>query len=170
MKFRVGTAARLIAAAAILVGGLVHLQLYFDVHRNYPNQNLGRVFIANGVASVVIAAALVVRRDWFVRLAGIALVVGTLAVFAPQPDRHWNLRLDGDRTPSPQGIVVLSGRRHVSCPNGFGRCRRYLARISSADTIVAGRDLERRVCSISAIAVDREQLEGAQVLQDHRRS
>ena len=36
-----GTAARLLAAAAILVGGLVHLQLYFDGYRSLPDPNLG---------------------------------------------------------------------------------------------------------------------------------
>ena len=38
-----GTVARLVAAAAVLVSGLVHLQLYFDGYRDYPDANLGQV-------------------------------------------------------------------------------------------------------------------------------
>ena len=103
-----GTAARLAAAAAILVGGLVHLQLYFDGYRDFPNENLGRSFLLNGIASVVVAGALVVRRDWWVRLAGIGLVLGTIVAFALS-------RTDGGifgftetgLNPSPQGFLTV---------------------------------------------------------------
>jgi len=73
---------RFVGALAILVGGLVHLQLYFrGGYRSFPNANLGRSFLLNGVASVLVAAALLVRRDVIVRIAGIAVSVGTLIAF-----------------------------------------------------------------------------------------
>jgi len=73
---------RFVGALAILVGGLVHLQLYFrGGYRSFPNANLGRSFLLNGVASVLVSAALLVRRDVIVRIAGIAVSVGTLIAF-----------------------------------------------------------------------------------------
>jgi plastocyanin len=74
-----GTATRLTAAAAILVGGLVHLQLYFDGYRDVPNANLGRSFLLDAFASIVIASALVVSRSRWVRLPGIGVELATLA-------------------------------------------------------------------------------------------
>jgi plastocyanin len=103
-----GTAARSIAAAAVLVGGLVHLQLYFDGYRSLPDANLGRSFVLNGIASIAIAAALFVRRDALVRLAGLALTVGTLGAFAMsrRGDGVFGLRENGLQ-PSPQALVAL---------------------------------------------------------------
>jgi plastocyanin len=73
---------RVVAAAAILVFGLVHLDLYFRYgYRDFPNANLGRSFVANGIASVIVAAALLLRRDAIIRLIGIALAAGTLIAF-----------------------------------------------------------------------------------------
>lgn len=99
---------RLVAALAVLVGGLVHLQLYFDGYRSAPDANLGRSFIANGVASVVIAAALVVRSDKVVRLAGIALALGTLVAFAMsrRGGGIFGLRESGLQ-PSPHALIAL---------------------------------------------------------------
>lgn len=104
----VATVNRLSAAIAVLAGGLVHLQLYFDGYRYLPDANLGRSFIANGVASVVIAAALIVRRDAIVRLAGIGLALGTLGAFAMsrRGDGIFGLRETG-LNPSPQALIAL---------------------------------------------------------------
>ncbi|MDQ3390877.1 MAG: hypothetical protein M3508_05995, partial [Actinomycetota bacterium] len=104
----VGTAVRCGAAVAILVSGLVHLQLYFDGYRDFPNDNLGRSFLANAVASVIITCLLVIRRDVLVRLAGAGLLVATLIAF-------WVSRTDtgifgfAERglEPSPQAAVAL---------------------------------------------------------------
>ncbi|MDO8362734.1 MAG: cupredoxin domain-containing protein [Actinomycetota bacterium] len=105
---RLGSTARLLAAATVLMGGLVHLQLYFDGYRNLPDANLGRSFVANGVASVAIAGALVMRRDAVVRLAGIGLAVGTLAAFALSRtgDGVFGLRETG-LEPSPQAALAV---------------------------------------------------------------
>jgi plastocyanin len=104
----VATVYRLTAAIALLVGGLVHLQLYFDGYRSLPDANLGRSFIANGVASVLIAAALLVRRDALLRLAGIGVALGTLGAFAMsrRGDGIFGLRETG-LNPSPQALIAL---------------------------------------------------------------
>jgi plastocyanin len=104
----VATVYRLSAAVALLAGGLVHLQLYFDGYRSLPDPNLGRSFIANGVASVVVAAALLVRRDALLRLAGIGVALGTLGAFAlSRTDRGiFGLRETGLH-PSPQALIAL---------------------------------------------------------------
>ena len=101
---------RLVAAIAILIGGLVHLQLYFrGGYRSFPNANLGRSFLLNGVASVLIAAALLIRRDAIVRLAGIAVSTGTLIAFALT--RHTDKGIFGftetGLEPSPQAALSL---------------------------------------------------------------
>jgi plastocyanin len=104
-----GTIARLLAAAAILAGGLVHLQLYFDGYRDFPDQNLGRSFVMNGIASVIVAAALVVRTDWWVRLAGIGVVAGTLAAFAlSRTDNGIFGFTETGLNPSPQGFLTVA--------------------------------------------------------------
>jgi plastocyanin len=102
------TVNRLSAAIALLTGGLVHLQLYFDGYRSFPDANLGRSFIANGVASAVIAAALLVRRDALLRLAGIGVALGTLGAFAMSRtgDGVFGLRETG-LDPSPQALIAM---------------------------------------------------------------
>ena len=104
----VSTVIRFSAAIALLAGGLVHLQLYFDGYRHLPDPNLGRSFVANGVASVLIAGALLVRRDALVRLAGIGLALSTLGAFAlsRRGDGIFGLRETG-LNPSPQALIAL---------------------------------------------------------------
>ena len=81
MATNIVTVLRPVAAVAIVIGGLVHLQLYFDGYRDVPNANLGRSFLVNGFGSMIVAVALLARRDIVVRLAAIGLVVGTLIAF-----------------------------------------------------------------------------------------
>lgn len=106
--FDIGTAVRWAAAAAIALGGLIHLQLYFDGYRDFPNQNLGRSFILNGVASVVVACLLVARKDLLVRLAGAAILVGTLIAFVVSRtgDGIFGFAEQG-LNPSPQAALTL---------------------------------------------------------------
>ncbi|MEJ7722345.1 MAG: cupredoxin domain-containing protein [Ilumatobacteraceae bacterium] len=105
----IGTGLRLVAAVAILIGGLVHLQLYLDGYRDFPDANLGRSFLLNVVASVIVAGALLLRRDAVVRIAGIALVVGTLIAFwlSRRGDGVFGLREQG-LNPSPQAGLALA--------------------------------------------------------------
>lgn len=111
----IGTGLRLVAAVAILIGGLVHLQLYLDgyrdLHRNVPDvdANLGRSFLLNVAASVVVAGALLLRRDAVVRIAGIALAAGTLVAFwlSRRGDVVFGWREQG-LNPSPQAGLALA--------------------------------------------------------------
>jgi plastocyanin len=105
---RAATLLRYLAAALLLVGGLVHLKLYFDGYRDFPDENLGRSFLLNVVASVVVAIAVAVRRDWWVRIAGIVVAGGTLAAFAiSRTDRGiFGLKEDG-LNPSPEALIAL---------------------------------------------------------------
>jgi plastocyanin len=102
------TVLRWIAAVAVVVGGLIHLQLYFDGYRDVPNANLGRSFVANGIASIVIGAALFVRRDVWLRLAAIGLSASTLVAFAlSRSDRGVFGFTEQGLTPSPQAVLTL---------------------------------------------------------------
>ena len=140
----VATPLRLAAAAAVLVGGLVHLQLYFDGYRDFPNHNLGRSFLANGIASVFVAAALVVRRDAIIRLAGIAVSIGTLAAFAKsRTDSGIFGFFEHGFRPSPQAALTL--------------VTEILAIVLLAATFLprigAGRQLQIRLAAPIAVAV-----------------
>ena len=105
---RAATPLRYLAAALLLVGGLVHLKLYFDGYRDFPDENLGRSFLLNVVASVVVAIAVAVRRDWWVRIAGIVVAGGTLVAFAlSRTDRGiFGLKEEG-LDPSPEALIAL---------------------------------------------------------------
>ena len=103
-----GTAARLLAAAAVLVSGLVHLQLYFDGYRHIDEGNVGRSFLLNAIAAVVLAVALVVRRDVLVRLAAGGLLAGTLVAFAvSRTDAGFFGFTETGLNPSPQAAIAL---------------------------------------------------------------
>ncbi|MEP7202952.1 MAG: cupredoxin family copper-binding protein [Ilumatobacteraceae bacterium] len=102
----IGRHLRIVAATALLIGGLVHLQLYFEGYRSIDK--IGPSFVANAIASGVIATALVGRRDWFVRLAGIGLAVSTVVAFiiSHTGDGLFDFREHG-LEPSPQALIAL---------------------------------------------------------------
>src|SRR6476620_7105860 len=72
---------RVLAAVLVLVGGYIHLKLYFDGYRDVPNANLGRSFLLNAAAALVVAAALVLWRTVWPIVAGLVLVNATLLGF-----------------------------------------------------------------------------------------
>jgi plastocyanin len=102
----IGRLLRIVAALALLIGGLVHLQLYFEGYRSIDK--IGPSFLLNAIASGVVAAALVARSDWFVRLAGIGVALGTIGAFiiSRQGDGLFDFREQG-LNPSPQAIIAL---------------------------------------------------------------
>ncbi len=104
-----GRVLKFVAALALLVGGLVHLQLYFAAYRSYPDANLGRSFIVNAIVSTCVAAALLVRRERWVRLLGISIAAGTLLAFAVtrSSDLLFGFEEKGLQ-PSPQAAVALT--------------------------------------------------------------
>jgi plastocyanin len=97
---------RIAAAGALLAGGLVHLQLYFDGYRSIDK--IGPSFLLNAIASGAVAAAVAVRKDRLVRLAGIGVAAGTLLAFAlsRRGDGLFNFREQG-LAPSPQAVLAL---------------------------------------------------------------
>ncbi|MEP7046475.1 MAG: cupredoxin family copper-binding protein [Ilumatobacteraceae bacterium] len=97
---------RIAAAIALLIGGLVHLQLYFEGYRSIDR--IGPSFLLNAIASGLVAALLVARQEWFVRLAGVAVAVGTIGAFvlSRQGNGLFGFREQGLH-PSPQATVAL---------------------------------------------------------------
>jgi len=68
---------RLLAAGMVVVGGVIHYDLWSGGYRGIPS--IGPLFIVNVVASAVIAAALALTGRGPVLLAGLLLSVGSLA-------------------------------------------------------------------------------------------
>lgn len=97
---------RIAAAIALLVGGLVHLQLYFKGYRSIDK--IGPSFLLNAIASGVVAALLVARKEWFVRLAGLGVAAGTIGAFviSRQGNGLFDFREQGLK-PSPEAIIAL---------------------------------------------------------------
>jgi plastocyanin len=102
----IGRPLRITAAIALLVGGLIHLQLYFEGYRSIDK--IGRGFLLNAIASGVVAAALACRREWFVKLAGIGIAAGTIGAFivSRQGSGLFDFREHGFK-PAPQAITAL---------------------------------------------------------------
>lgn len=67
---------RLCAATFLVVGGLVHLELWRTGYRGIPN--VGVAFLASVGLSFVVAVAVLVRNDWRLNLAGIIFALGSL--------------------------------------------------------------------------------------------
>jgi hypothetical protein len=98
----------LVTAVLVLVGGYVHLKLYRDGYRNFPNANLGRSFIGNVVASVVVAVALVALRVRLAALAALVLANATLVAFWVSRTDHgiFGFNEHGFK-PSPEATIAV---------------------------------------------------------------
>lgn len=68
---------RSLAAVLLLIGGIMHYDLWTNGYRSIPR--IGPLFMANFVGSIVLAVAVVVSRRATVTLAGIAFAAGSLA-------------------------------------------------------------------------------------------
>lgn len=106
---RVGHALRIGGALALLAAGLVHLDLYFGGYRSAGSvPTFGRSILLNAIIFGIVAVAVATRREWFVRVAGIAVSVATLAAFTYTHNGHTFLGFQGKGlSPSPQAEVVL---------------------------------------------------------------
>jgi plastocyanin len=105
-----GRILRVLAAIAMLISGIVHLDLYFNFQYRFAGDapNFGRSLILNVVASGIIAAALVARTDWFIRAAGMGFAASTIAVFAYTHSGNAFLGFSAEGLePSPQSQVAL---------------------------------------------------------------
>jgi hypothetical protein len=81
MRPRLVLGGRVVAAVLVLIGGYIHLKLYFDGYRDVPNANLGRSFLLNAAAALVVAVVLVVWRSPLALVLGLVLVNATLLGF-----------------------------------------------------------------------------------------
>jgi hypothetical protein len=68
---------RLLAAVFLLIGGIIHYTLWTSGYRFIPK--IGPLFMANFLASIVLAAAVMMSRRATVGFAGIAFAAGSLA-------------------------------------------------------------------------------------------
>src|SRR3954470_18331289 len=99
---------RVLAAVLILVGGYIHLKLYFDSYRDVPDANLGRSFLLNAAAALVVAVALVVWRNVLVLVAGLVLVNGTLLAFGlSRTNRGIFGFTESGFQPSPEATIAV---------------------------------------------------------------
>ena len=107
----IGRILRIAAAIAILISGIVHLDLYFNRDYRFAGDvpTFGRSLVLNAVASAVLAAAVAIRKEWFVRLAGIGFAASTIAVFAFTHTEHTFLGFSASGfEPSPQAPIALA--------------------------------------------------------------
>ena len=81
MRPRLVLGGRVVAAVLVLIGGYIHLKLYFDSYRDVPDANLGRSFLLNAAAALVVAVVLVVWRNPLALVAGLVLVNATMIGF-----------------------------------------------------------------------------------------
>jgi len=107
---KIGRVLRTVAAVSLLIGGLVHLQLYFgEGYRHAGNDgNIGRSFIANAVASAIAAALVFALRNVIVRVFGLLVALGTLLAFTitRTSDALFGFKESGMQ-PSPQAAIAL---------------------------------------------------------------
>jgi plastocyanin len=103
-------ALRLGAALALLVAGLVHLDLYFSGYRSAGSEpTFGRVILLNAIVSGILAVAIAARREWYVRLAGIVFAALTLAALSYTHTEHTLFGFQGSGLePSPQAEIALA--------------------------------------------------------------
>ena len=102
----VATPLRYLAAGLLLIGGLVHLKLYEQSYKDISG-NIGKAFLANVVASVVVAIAVALRRDLIVRLAGIAVAGGTILAFIKSRNGGIFGFSESGLNPSPEALIAL---------------------------------------------------------------
>ena len=102
----VATPLRYLAAGLLLIGGLVHLKLYVQGYDDIPG-NIGKAFLANVVASVIVAIAVALRRDLIVRLAGIAVAAGTILAFIKSRNGGTFGFSESGLKPSPEALIAL---------------------------------------------------------------
>jgi hypothetical protein len=94
------------AAAGIFVGGYIHWYLFEHGYRFIPT--IGVLFETNVVASSVVGVAVLFRRELIVRLAGLGVVLGTLAAFGASrlPGGIFHFQERGLQ-PAPQALIAL---------------------------------------------------------------
>jgi len=95
-----------LAAAGLLTGAWVHLDLYRHGYRYIPT--IGRLFLVNVIASTIVAVVVVLRLHWTTRIAAIGVAVSTLGAFGASrlPGGIFHFQERGWQ-PAPQTVEAL---------------------------------------------------------------
>jgi hypothetical protein len=104
----IDTILRIVVAVLLVAGGLIHLKLYNDGYKDFPNDNLGRSFLLNVAASIVAAVIVVVWRSPWALLPGLLVVDGTLLAFGMSRTSRgiFGFNEQGFH-PSPEAVLAL---------------------------------------------------------------
>lgn len=119
---------RICAVTFVVIGGLVHLQLWRSGYKGIPY--VGNAFLLNVALAGVIAAAVLARSDWRVNLTGVVFSLGSLVAlvmsrtvgFLGFMERAWTDRAVQATTAEIGAIVALAavmlaaGRRPAPVP------------------------------------------------------
>ncbi|MGI8686622.1 MAG: hypothetical protein ACR2MO_16290 [Acidimicrobiales bacterium] len=105
---------RLCAVTFLVVGGLVHLQLWRTGYRGIPK--VGDAFLVSIGLAFVLALAVLVRNDWRLNLAGILFATGSLGAIVMSrtvgilgfTERAWTDRAVQATTAEIGAIVALA--------------------------------------------------------------
>jgi len=105
---------RLCAVTFLVVGGLVHLQLWRTGYRGIPK--VGDAFLVSVGLAFALALAVLVRNDWRLNLAGILFATGSLGAIVMSrtvgilgfTDRAWTDRAFQATTAEVGAIVAFA--------------------------------------------------------------
>ena len=100
---------RIAAAALLAASGVIHLKLWQDGYKDYPDANLGRSFLLNALGSFAIAVVIVVWRHWLPLVAGLVTVDATLFAFALSRATDGGVFgfTEQGFNPSPEAVLAL---------------------------------------------------------------
>ena len=101
---------RVVAAASLVASGIIHLKLWQDGYRDFPDANLGRSFLLNALGSFAVAVAVVVWRHWLPLVAGLVIVDATMVAFGlsrATDDGVFGFTENGFN-PSPEAVLALA--------------------------------------------------------------
>jgi len=98
---------RAAASVLLVIVGVVHLKLYNDGYKDFPNDDLGRSFLLNAVVAVVLAVLLVAWRHLIPVVAALVLVDGTLLAFTLSRHRGIFGFTETGWDPSPEAAIAL---------------------------------------------------------------
>lgn len=102
------TALRIAIAVGSLIGGLIHIRLYFSAYRDVPIENLGRSFVLNAVAASISAVAVLVIPHVLALVAPLLVANLTLVSFGlSRTDRGILDFTERGWTPHPAAILAL---------------------------------------------------------------
>lgn len=100
---------RIGAAVLLAASGAIHLRLWDDGYKDFPNDNLGRSFLLNAIGSFAIAVAIVAWQHWLPLVAGLFTTNATLVAFALSraTDKGIFDFTENGFSPSPEAVLAL---------------------------------------------------------------